>query len=101
MVTGFTPAILIPYPYGRLVLDGDRLTRIVEHKDADEAERALSLCNGGLMAFRAPKCLHLLHQLAPNNAAGELYLTDLVALTNAAGGSAGFYLSRRRNERRQ
>ncbi len=85
VVAGFTPAD--PGPYGRLVMAGDRLDRIVEVKDATAGERALGFCNGGLMAFRTHPCLGLLDQLSDQNAAGELYLTQLVALVTAAGGA--------------
>ena len=85
VVTGFRPAD--PERYGRLVVSGERLDQIVEFKDASPAEREIDLCNGGIMALRAPLCLDLLDQLSDDNAAGELYLTDLVALLNAAGGT--------------
>jgi len=84
VVSGFTP--VDPGAYGRLVVEGERLTRIVEFKDAAPEERALRQCNGGIMALRAPRALELLAKLDDQNAAGELYLTDLVALMNAAGG---------------
>lgn len=83
-VTGFEPSD--PAKYGRLVVEGGRLTRIVEFKDASEVERAIRLCNGGLMALRAPKALQLLNELDDQNAAGEFYLTDLVDLVNQGGG---------------
>lgn len=75
-----------PSGYGRLVLDADgRLVRIVEHKDASQAERALQLCNGGAMAVRATHLFDLLDQVTCDNAAGEYYLPDLVSLGNAQG----------------
>jgi len=75
-----------PSGYGRLVLGaGGRLERIVEHKDASEAERALQLCNGGAMAVRATHLFDLLDRVTCDNAAGEYYLPDLVSLGNAQG----------------
>ena len=84
VVAGFTPAD--PQTYGRLVMKGNKLSRIVEYKDANESERLLNFCNGGLMAFRAPMCLNLLQNLSDQNAAGEIYLTELVRLVTEAGG---------------
>ena len=88
VVLGFRPAD--PTGYGRLIVgDGDRLERIVEQKDASAEERAVPLCNSGLMAVAAEALWPLLGRLGNANAAGEYYLTDLVELAAAAGrGSA-------------
>lgn len=82
-VAGFTSAQ--PGPYGRLITEGGRLLAIREAKDASPAERQINLCNGGVMAFRADHCLWLLERIGNANAQGEYYLTDAVALANAAG----------------
>lgn len=75
-----------PTGYGRLMVDVDgHLERIIEHKDASETERACQLCNGGAMAVRAAHLFDLLDQVNCNNAAGEYYLPDLVALGNERG----------------
>jgi len=67
--------------YGRLVLDADgRLERIVEARDASDAERAIDLCNGGLMAVRSDVLWPLLDAVGNDNAKGEYYLTDIVGL---------------------
>lgn len=70
-----------PTGYGRMVRDasGD-LLRIVEHAEADEATRALTLCNAAVMAFDGAALSGWLAQIRPNNAKGEFYLTDAVAL---------------------
>jgi bifunctional UDP-N-acetylglucosamine pyrophosphorylase/glucosamine-1-phosphate N-acetyltransferase len=71
-----------PTGYGRLLLD-DRggLAAIREEKDASPEERALTLCNSGLMGFRCGKTLlHLLGRIGNDNAKKEFYLTDAVAL---------------------
>ncbi len=83
-VLGFEPDD--PGAYGRLRLtpDGD-LDAIVEHADATDAERAIRLCNAGVMAVEAALLRTLLPELRPDNAKGELYLTDLVALARKAG----------------
>jgi bifunctional UDP-N-acetylglucosamine pyrophosphorylase/glucosamine-1-phosphate N-acetyltransferase len=67
-----------PARYGRLITDGDRLKRIVEFKDATLAERAVRLCNSGVMAASAELLFDLLSEIDANNASGELYLTDVI-----------------------
>ncbi|MBC8013544.1 MAG: bifunctional UDP-N-acetylglucosamine diphosphorylase/glucosamine-1-phosphate N-acetyltransferase GlmU [Methyloceanibacter sp.] len=71
-----------PTGYGRLLLDDrGRLAGIREEKDASAEERALTLCNSGIMAFRSSKTLlGLLGRIGNDNAKGEFYLTDAVAL---------------------
>lgn len=71
-----------PAKYGRMVVDPGtgRLQRIVEWKDASEAERAIDLINSGIYAFRAADLWSCLGRITPNNAQGEYYLTDVVAL---------------------
>ncbi|WP_410219382.1 bifunctional UDP-N-acetylglucosamine diphosphorylase/glucosamine-1-phosphate N-acetyltransferase GlmU [Paracoccus sp. (in: a-proteobacteria)] len=81
VVLGFEAAD--PGRYGRLVVSGQGLERIVEYKDADEETRALTLCNSGVMALDADLLRQLIVQLSNNNASGEYYLTDLVALARA------------------
>ncbi|VXC78989.1 bifunctional UDP-N-acetylglucosamine diphosphorylase/glucosamine-1-phosphate N-acetyltransferase GlmU [Sphingomonas sp. 8AM] len=84
VVLGFRPADA--GAYGRLIVaqGGDRLEKIVEFKDADAAERAVTLCNSGLMAARGELLFDLLARLGNDNAAGEYYLTDVVELSGAA-----------------
>jgi bifunctional UDP-N-acetylglucosamine pyrophosphorylase/glucosamine-1-phosphate N-acetyltransferase len=82
-VAGFTPAD--PTGYGRLIIDNSRLIAIREHNDASEAERAIGLCNGGLMALDGRQALALLDRIGNANAKQEYYLTDAVALANDAG----------------
>ena len=67
-----------PARYGRLITDGDRLKRIVEFKDATPAERAVRLCNSGVMAASAELLFDLLSEIDAKNASGELYLTDVI-----------------------
>jgi len=85
-VLGFRAAE--PGRYGRLIAaDGD-LERIVEFKDATEAERAVTLCNSGVVALRAVLLAELVSGLKNDNAAKEFYLTDIVAAARARGLSA-------------
>jgi len=84
VVLGFRP--LDPAAYGRLVVDDNNdLQAIVEFKDANEEQRALTLCNSGVMCVDGAKLFGLLEQITNDNAAGEYYLTDIVALARDAG----------------
>ncbi len=83
-VAGMRP--VDPGPYGRLVTGADgALERIVEARDASPAERAIGLCNAGVMAVDGRVLWDLLDQVRPDNAKGEYYLTDLVHLARARG----------------
>ena len=83
-VLGFRPAD--PTGYGRLILDGDgRLAAIREEKDASPAELAIGLCNAGLMALRGAAALAILDRIGDDNAKGEFYLTDAVAIARDLG----------------
>ena len=77
-----------PGRYGRLIADGSALERIVEFKDATDQERAISLCNSGVIACDAALLAELVAGLGNDNAAGEYYLTDIVAAARAKGLSA-------------
>ncbi|MFL6730792.1 MAG: bifunctional UDP-N-acetylglucosamine diphosphorylase/glucosamine-1-phosphate N-acetyltransferase GlmU, partial [Sphingomicrobium sp.] len=78
-----------PLKYGRIILgDGDRIARMVEYKDASEEERAVRLCNSGMMAVRARDLFRWLAQVGNNNAAGEYYLPDIVNIAAAEGREA-------------
>ncbi|MFO1142119.1 MAG: bifunctional UDP-N-acetylglucosamine diphosphorylase/glucosamine-1-phosphate N-acetyltransferase GlmU [Amaricoccus sp.] len=75
-----------PAGYGRLVLgEGGRLDAIVEAREADAATLAIRLCNSGLLAADAATLLGLLAEVGNDNAKGEFYLTDVVALARARG----------------
>ncbi|MEJ6394295.1 bifunctional UDP-N-acetylglucosamine diphosphorylase/glucosamine-1-phosphate N-acetyltransferase GlmU [Gymnodinialimonas sp. 2305UL16-5] len=76
-----------PGRYGRLIMDGDTLVKIVEFKEANAAERAVTFCNSGLVCGDAATMMSLLGKLENDNSAGEYYLTDLAELARAAGHS--------------
>ncbi|MGI9462517.1 MAG: NTP transferase domain-containing protein, partial [Aestuariivirgaceae bacterium] len=77
---------LDPFGYGRLVLDGSgNLKAIREELDATSEERKITLCNSGVIAVRSDILWPLLDQVDNDNAKGEYYLTDLIALGAAAG----------------
>lgn len=75
---GFRPAD--PARYGRLVMDGDNLKRIVEFKDASDEEKAITFCNSGIMCFDGEKLFEILGAISNENAAQEYYLTDAVEI---------------------
>ncbi|PZU11142.1 MAG: bifunctional UDP-N-acetylglucosamine diphosphorylase/glucosamine-1-phosphate N-acetyltransferase GlmU [Sphingobium sp.] len=79
VVLGFRPEDAAAY--GRIVADGQGIIdRMVEYKDANDAERAVTLCNSGLMAVRSTDLFVLLDRIGNDNAAGEYYLPDIVML---------------------
>ncbi|MDE1146425.1 MAG: bifunctional UDP-N-acetylglucosamine diphosphorylase/glucosamine-1-phosphate N-acetyltransferase GlmU [Azospirillaceae bacterium] len=83
-VLGMRPAD--PAAYGRLVQDADgSLVKIVEYLDATADERAIGLCNAGLMAFDGRRLWGILDAIGNANAKGEYYLTDAVAVARAQG----------------
>ncbi len=86
VVLGFEAAD--PGRYGRLLTDGDALQEIVEFKDATEAQRAITLCNSGVVAVKSEVLFDLLSAVSNDNAAGEYYLTDIVGIARARGLSA-------------
>ena len=76
-----------PFGYGRIVRDADgSVSAVVEEKDASETQRAITEINTGMMVVAREILTTHLPQLQNNNAQGEYYLPDLVALHRAAGG---------------
>jgi bifunctional UDP-N-acetylglucosamine pyrophosphorylase/glucosamine-1-phosphate N-acetyltransferase len=74
-----------PHGYGRIVRVHNQVTRIVEEKDADDAERAIREINTGILVAPGAALVRWLPQLGNRNAQGEYYLTDIVALAVAEG----------------
>ena len=72
-----------PGRYGRVIAHGGYVERIVEWADADAAERAGTLCNAGVLCAAATDMARWLHAVRADNAKGEYYLTDVVALARA------------------
>ncbi len=84
VVLGFEPAD--PAAYGRIIADAEgRIDKMIEYKDASEAERACRLCNSGLMAVRRADLFDLLARVGNENAQGEYYLVDIVNVANGDG----------------
>ncbi len=70
-----------PTGYGRIVRDADgKVAAIVEHKDASEAQRAITEGNTGILAVPANRLADWMSRLSNNNAQGEYYLTDVIGL---------------------
>jgi bifunctional UDP-N-acetylglucosamine pyrophosphorylase/glucosamine-1-phosphate N-acetyltransferase len=74
-----------PSGYGRLLTKGGKLSAIREDKDTTPPERAVTLCNAGLMALRSDYALDILGRIGNQNAKGEFYLTDAVSLAVSMG----------------
>ncbi|MBP2340762.1 bifunctional UDP-N-acetylglucosamine pyrophosphorylase/glucosamine-1-phosphate N-acetyltransferase [Saccharothrix coeruleofusca] len=89
-VTVLTAVVADPTGYGRILRDADGSVRgIVEQKDATEAERAITEINSGVYAFDAAVLRDALSRLSTDNAQGELYLTDVLAIARGDGGRVG------------
>jgi bifunctional UDP-N-acetylglucosamine pyrophosphorylase/glucosamine-1-phosphate N-acetyltransferase len=87
VVLGMRPAD--PSGYGRLVTDdAGNLAAIVEHNDADEAQRAIGLCNSGVMAIDGAVLWDLIDAIGNRNAKQEYYLTDIVRIARGRGHGA-------------
>jgi bifunctional UDP-N-acetylglucosamine pyrophosphorylase/glucosamine-1-phosphate N-acetyltransferase len=92
--TVLTAVVDDPSGYGRVVRDAaGAVTAIVEHKDADEQVRAVREINSGVFAFDAARLRDALGELTTDNAQGELYLTDVVALHREAGLRVGAHVA--------
>jgi bifunctional UDP-N-acetylglucosamine pyrophosphorylase / glucosamine-1-phosphate N-acetyltransferase len=82
-VLGFRAAD--PTGYGRLLMQGPRLTAIREHADASPEERKVTLCNAGVMALDGRNALKILDKIGNANSKGEYYLVDAVTIANDMG----------------
>ena len=89
-VTILTAQLPDPIGYGRIVRDGrGAVAAIVEQRDADPGQQRITEINSGIYAFDGPALAAALPRLTGDNAAGERYLTDVVALLVGAGRSVG------------
>jgi UDP-N-acetylglucosamine diphosphorylase/glucosamine-1-phosphate N-acetyltransferase len=83
-VTVLTAVLDNPTGYGRILRDAQgRITRIVEERDASDTEKAVHEINSGVYCLRAPFLFPALRRLGRQNAQGEQYLTDVVAIAVA------------------
>jgi len=85
-VLGFRAAD--PTGYGRLLVEGGRLVAIREQAEASAAERAVDLCNAGVMAFDGARALEIIEKIGNANSKHEYYLTDAVGIVRDLGGEA-------------
>ena len=80
-VTVLTAEVPDPTGYGRILRDGDGLVSgIVEHRDADDAQRLITEINSGIYVFDSATLANALTEITPANDQGELYLTDVVTV---------------------
>ena len=82
-VLGFRAAD--PTGYGRLLVENGQLMAIREQADASPAERDVTLCNAGVMAFDGRRALSILEKIGNANSKGEYYLTDAVTIVRNLG----------------
>lgn len=76
----------VPGHYGRVVTGTNgEVERIVEYKDASDAEKNITLCNAGMMCADVSRLKDWLGRITPENAQNEYYLTDIVALAAQQG----------------
>ncbi len=83
VVLGFEPEDALQY--GRILARDGVIEKMVEFKDASEAEHATRLCNSGLMALRSADLFALLARVTNDNAQGEYYLPDVVNIARGDG----------------
>jgi bifunctional UDP-N-acetylglucosamine pyrophosphorylase/glucosamine-1-phosphate N-acetyltransferase len=74
-----------PTGYGRLIVEGDNLSAIREEHDASARERAITLCNAGVMALDGRRALAILRRIGDQNSKREFYLSDAVEIARARG----------------
>ena len=82
-VLGFQAAD--PAGYGRLLVEANQLVAIREHADASREERAITLCNAGIMAFDGHKALEIVQKIGNANSKREYYLVDAVTVARQKG----------------
>lgn len=82
-----------PASYGRIVREGNTISKIVEKKDATEEEAAIKEINAGTYWFAVNNLLTALDGLTTDNAQGEYYLTDTITLTLQNGGKVGGFIA--------
>jgi bifunctional UDP-N-acetylglucosamine pyrophosphorylase/glucosamine-1-phosphate N-acetyltransferase len=93
-VTLLTGEVEEPFGYGRVVRDPDGcVAAVVEEKDADAAQAAIREINSGIYAFDGEFLADALGRLTNDNAKGEYYLTDVVAIARALGATVGAHVT--------
>lgn len=87
--TLLTSLIQDPTGYGRIIRNGNKIERIVEHKDCNEDELKVNEINAGMYCFDIKALLGALEKLSNNNAQGEYYLTDVISILKSEGKKLG------------
>ena len=82
-----------PTGYGRIIRDGEKVLRIVEHKDCNEEELKVNEMNAGMYCFDIKSLLSSLEELNNNNVQGEYYLTDVIGILKSKGQKVGALLT--------
>lgn len=83
VVAGFEAAD--PFGYGRMIVKDGELIAIVEEKEASDAQKQITFCNGGLIAMNGKTALEMLELIGNDNIKGEYYLTDIVEVCQKMG----------------
>ncbi len=78
-----------PSGYGRVVREKDEIIKIVEERDATKSQKKIKEVNGGIYVFSIKHLREALKKVKPDNAQGEYYLTDVIALIRKDGGKVG------------
>lgn len=90
--TVLTAVLDNPFGYGRIIRDEcSNVSKIVEQKDATESEKAVCEINSGMYCFKSVELVDALDKLTNNNAQGEYYLTDTLAIMKNAGLKVGAF----------
>lgn len=92
-VTVVTSRVENPTGYGRIIRTENGISGIVEHKDCDPYQLAITEINSGCYWFKTKDLLDVLFDITPNNAQGEYYLTDCIELLISKGKTADAYIS--------
>ncbi|MBS1702629.1 MAG: bifunctional UDP-N-acetylglucosamine diphosphorylase/glucosamine-1-phosphate N-acetyltransferase GlmU [Armatimonadetes bacterium] len=80
--------------YGRVEISGGDAKRIIEQKDANDAEKQISTANAGMYCVEGPALSEALATLKNDNAQGEYYLTDIVAYFDATNRPVNAFISK-------
>lgn len=80
-----------PSSYGRMVVEGNELIKIVEYRDADPQQQKINLVNTGIIFCRTDKLIRSLQLLSPQNDQQEYYLTDIIEILRSNRGKATYF----------
>jgi bifunctional UDP-N-acetylglucosamine pyrophosphorylase/glucosamine-1-phosphate N-acetyltransferase len=83
----------IPHGYGRMITIDEYLIDIVEERIATPEQKAINLCNSGIILISAEVLKNILPQISKDNPAGEYYLTEIVRIANNASQSCGYVVA--------